>query len=394
VWLSLETTPLRDEEQSAALNEFLHNANLSASELLALSWQKVEQLFKDATESFYLKRLKLLCYCHFLLKDKYNLDPYDIVKFLSRYNFFTAKEQNRLRMSLTRKDYESSIRQMLGYIGVLNSTVLDPKTTSAWENIYYKRHIAAGIPSMYGTYKEPKLEAMGMVFRLENVIRKLFERSIAQLNLEYINGKTLRRIIRILELYDNAMNQEMVTSDAFGTALGMLSTLQPRLTASLEQYLDIFKLLKDSVNEIISEYYYRFYDHALQLDFKDENNRQKQEIFAEEFYRNLLYKSFLVQGLDSFITRILEALARMKLLFKPQDVQQLMAYDPDTLFFHLYSKNSRIENQVLLGSKAFFLKRMYQYEFPIPPGFVITTDLFRNRAIINTHPDISAEISG
>jgi pyruvate,orthophosphate dikinase len=34
---------------------------------------------------------------------------------------------------------------------------------------------------------------------------------------------------------------------------------------------------------------------------------------------------------------------------------------------------------------------MYQYEFPIPPGFVITTDLFRNRDIINTHPDISSE---
>lgn len=391
VWQSLQETDPRDISQSETVQEFLSEVGLSDQELLALSWQRVELLFKQQSDDFYLKRLRLLCYCHFLLKDKYNLDPYDIVKFLTPFNFFNAKEQNRLRTSLNRKDYESSIRQMLSYIGLMNSTILDPKITSAWENIYYKRHIAAGIPSMYGTYKEPKLEAMGMVFRLENVIRRLFERSIGQLNLEYINGKTLRRIIRILELYDNAMKQEMVTSDAFGSALGMLATLQHSLSVSLDQYLDIFKLLKDSVNEIISEYYYRFYDSALHHSFREETNRETREIFAEEFYRDLLFKSFLVQGLDGFITRILDALARMKVLFLPQDVQKLMAYDPDNLFFHLYSKNSRIENQVLLGSKAFFLKRMYQYEFPIPPGFVITTDLYRNREIINTHPDISSE---
>lgn len=391
VWISIQHTDPREVEQSKVVNSFLNEAQLSDTELLALSWQRVEQLFAKQNDEFYLKRLRLLCYCHFLLKDKYNLDPYDIVKFLAPYNFFNAKEQNRLRISLTRKDYESSIRQMLSYIGILNSTILDPKATNAWENIYYKRHVAAGIPSMYGTYKEPKLEAMGMVFRLENVIRRLFERSIAQLNLEYINGKTLRRIIRILELYDYAMRQEMITSDAFGSALSMLSTLQHRIMISLDQYLDIFKLLKDCVTEIISEYYYRFYDLALKQSFGDDTSREKQEIFAEEFYRDLLYQSFLVQGLDGFITRILEALARMKVLFRPQDVQSLMAYDPDTLFFHLDSKDSRIENQVLLGSKAFFLKRMYRYEFPIPPGFVITTDLFRNRGIINTHPDISSE---
>lgn len=391
VWLQIKTSDERILAQSKAVNAFLANIGLSDTELLALSWQKVEIIFKDLEEDYYTKRLKLLCYCHFLLKDKYNLDPYDIVKFLARYNFFDAKEQNRLRTSLTRKDYESSIRQMLGYIGRLNTQVLDPKPTTPWENIYYKRHIAAGIPSMYGIYKEPKLEAMGMVFRLENVIRRLFERSREQLNLSYINGKTLRRIIRILDIYDYAMKQEMVTSDAFGSALAMLSSLQNISNLSLDQYLDIFNLLKDSVNEIINEYFYRFYDPQIARLEAGKNSKQQTEIFAEEFYRSLLSASFLVQGLDNFITRILESLNEMRQLFCKEDITKLMSYDPDRLFFHLYARNSRIENQVLLGSKAFFLKRMHQYEFPVPPGFVITTDLFRNRDIINTHPDISAE---
>lgn len=379
------------KEQSLVVNSFLSLHELNAEELLNLSWQKVQSLFDGLPEGICYKRLQHLLYCHFLLKDKYNLDPYDIVKFLSKYRFFDAKEQNRLRTSLVRKDYESSIRQMLGYIGNLNITILDPKPTTGWENIYFKRHIAAGIPSMYGTYREAKLEAMGMIFRLENVLRKLFERSISQLNLHYVTGKTLLRIMRILELYDYAMRQEMVTNDAFSSALQMLSSATHLTNLSLDQYLDIFNLIKDSVNEIISEYFYRFYDKGLNQLKQEHRSKEAMEKFAEEFYRNLLSGSFIVQGLDSFVTQILQTLSEMKNLFSPADIPRVMSYDPDKLFFHLSSRNSRIENQVLLGSKAYFLKRMYQYEFPIPPGFVMTTELFRNRQIINTHPEISSE---
>lgn len=385
------------KKQNSAVNEFLSKNNLSPDELLSLSWQRVSKLFETEPEDFSLTRLKLLCYSHFLLKDKYNLDPYDIVKFLTRYNWFNAHEQTRLANSFLRKDYDNSIRQLLSYIGKMNAVILDPKATTAWENIYYKRHIAAGIPSMYGMYREPKLEAMGMIFRIENVVKRLFERDVQQLNLNYITGKTLRRIIRILELYDYAMKQIMVTNDAYGSALDMLKSAKYLSNLSIDQYLDIFKLLKDGVVEIINEYYYRFYETQLRqigshIANKSKRGNTELDIFAEEFYRNLLSKSFLVQGLDNFITRILESLSEMKSLFKPADIPKVISYDPDNLFSHLNKKNSRIENQVLLGSKAYFLKRMFQYEFPIPPGCVITTDLFRHREIINTHPEISNEL--
>jgi len=378
-------------KQSEVLNSFLTEHDLSLDSMLEMSWQRLQNLFAPKEQDLYLQRLKLLCYCHYLLMDKYNLDPYDIVKFLSRYTWFDAKEQNRLRSSLVRNDYDSSIRQMLGYIGKLSAVALDPKPSQYWENIYFKRHIAAGIPSMYGVYKEPKLEAIGLIFRLENVVRRLFTRSVEQLNLNYINGKTLRRIIRILELYDYAMEQELITNDAFSTALSMLRSAQHLANLSLDQYLDMFKLLKDSVSELINEYYYRFYDNALKQLTEHSQATGITEMFAEEFYRKLLSASFLVQGLDSFITRIIEALAEMKQLFSVSDIPRVMSYDPDQLFYHLDTKNSRIENQVLLGSKGYFLKRMRQYEFPVPDGFVITTELYRQRDIINMHPDISSE---
>ncbi|MCB5246349.1 MAG: pyruvate phosphate dikinase, partial [Candidatus Cloacimonetes bacterium] len=182
--------------QHQAVNKFLSDHNLDAKTLLNQSWQSITPLFKSIkNDDIPLKKLELLCRIYYLLLDKYRLDPYDITKFLSRYNWFDQKEQLRLKQSLARNDYDSSIHQMLKYISRLNKIVLDPQPTQAWENIYYKRHIAAGIPSMYGQYREPKLEAMGMIFRLENLIERLIEKNIQQLNLEYLTAKTLKRII-------------------------------------------------------------------------------------------------------------------------------------------------------------------------------------------------------
>ncbi len=384
-------------DQQAALLAFLKKHKLDLEGLLALSWQSVSGLFEadGEGENYAVRRLQLLLHIYYLLLDKYRLDPYDIVKFLNQYKFFTVREKARLRQSLTRNDYDSGIRQMLGYIRSLNSVVLDPQPTQSWENIYYKRHIAAGIPSMYGSYREPKLEAAGMIFRLENMIRRLIERSIAQINLSYITARTIRRISRILDLFHQGLQQEGFRSKSFAAALEMLESSRRIMNLSLDQYLDIFNLLKDSINEIIDGYFYRFYESEL-AHFTGSAGRQKQsrrdQQTAEEFYRKLLSSSFLVQELDNFIAQIIISLNGMKSLFNPAQINKVMSYDPDLLFVHLNTRDPRSENQVLLGSKGYFLKQLQQFELPVPPGFVITTELFRHRDIISMHRGIESEI--
>jgi pyruvate,orthophosphate dikinase len=388
----------RTQAQNKAVKKFFKEQKTDVDGLLGRSWQEVSPLFKQGKkEDFSLKRLGLLVRIYYLLLDKYQLDPYDIVKFLSRFNWFDDKEQLRLRQSLARNDFEGSIRLMLEYIGKLNQVILDPSPTEAWENIYYKRHIAAGIPSMYGQYREPKLEAMGMIFRLENLLERLFERNIEQLNLDYITAKTLKRIIRILELFELGLSREGLTSEAFSSALEMLKSSQRIINLSLDQYLDLFKQIKDSITELISEYFYRFYEqelsHAPVKGIAGKYKRQTaQQMFAEDFFRKLLASSFLVQSMDNFIARILLALDSMKSIFGSVELGRVMSYDPDLMFIPLQTNNGRLDNQVLLGSKAFFLKKMRQYEFPIPPGFVITTELNRYRNIVQTHPEIGREM--
>ena len=387
-----------NQKQHQAVNKFLSDHNLDAQNLLNQSWQSIASLFKSIkNEDIPLKKLELLCRIYYLLLDKYQLDPYDITKFLSRYNWFDQKEQLRLKQSLARNDYDSSIHQMLNYIGRLNKIVLDPKPTQPWENIYYKRHIAAGIPSMYGQYREPKLEAMGIIFRLENLVERLIEKDIKQLNLEYLTAKTLKRIIHILELYELGLIYEGYSVSAFSNALEMLKSSQRVVRLSLDQYLDLFKQIKDSITDLINEHFYRFYEQELShLPAKGIPGKYKkqtiQQMFAEEFFRKLLGSSFLVQSMDNFISQIITSLNSMKTIFAPEDLIKVMSYDPDLLFVPLHTNNRRLDNQVLLGAKAYFLKKMIQYEFPIPAGIVITTELFRARNIINAHPEIEKEL--
>ncbi len=388
----------RAKNQQKAVRKFFREHHTDLAGILGRSWPEVEPLFRQVKKGdFSLRRLELLVRIYYLLLDKYQLDPYDIAKFLARFNWFDAKEQIRLKQSLARKDYDSGIRQMLDYIGRLNQVILDPNPTQAWENIYYKRHIAAGIPSMYGQYREPKLEAMGMIFRLENLVERLIERNIKQLNLDYITAKTLKRIIRILELFELGLAREGLTSEAFASALEMLKSGQRIVNLSLDQYLDLFKQIKDSITELINEYFYRFYEqeleHAPVKGVAGKYKRQTaQQMFAEEFFRKLLATSFLVQQMDNFIAQILVSLGSMKQVFGSAELSRVMSYDPDLMFIPLQTSNGRLDNQVLLGSKAFFLKKMHQYDFPIPPGFVITTELHRFANIVLSHPGIEREM--
>ena len=62
----------------------------------------------------------------------------------------------------------------------LQAIVLRRGETQTHEDIYYKRHIAVGIPSMYGSYHEERFDAMGLTFRLESLTSTLVGRVMVE----------------------------------------------------------------------------------------------------------------------------------------------------------------------------------------------------------------------
>ena len=68
---------------------------------------------------------------------------------------------------------------------ILSAEKFEPK-----EEIYYKRHIAVDIPSVYGRYSERKFDALGLTFRLESLANVYLEKLFATVNLSFITQAT------------------------------------------------------------------------------------------------------------------------------------------------------------------------------------------------------------
>ncbi len=381
-----------------ALKRFEQDSGYTIDQLIEMSWDQIEPIFRriDYSNDVPLSKLFNILRLHDLLREKYYFHSSDICRQLEKYTFFAPKEIQQLRRLLNHSDFENSIRYLMSMIERLTILVRSPKESQGWENIYYKRHIAAGIPSMYGQYRENKFEALGLIFRLEAVVSSLMSRDIATINLGYITARTLKRIVRTLELFNMGLKLDGISNEAFESDLQMLRYSISSSNFSIDQYINIFSFLEENVKEIISEYFYRSFDRELhiiipQLD-PDAAEGAAYQKKAEEFYRNMLSSAFLIQDLDNFVSRILVSLRNMKQLFKPELLIKVMNYDPDQVSTLLHKKDSRLDNQVFLGAKAYFLKKLSQLQFPIPGGFVLTTELFRHRTALNSHPEMSEEM--
>ena len=73
-------------------------------------------------------------------------------------------------------------------------------------------------------------------------------------------------------------------------------------------------------------------------------------------------------------------------------IESMMTYDPDLTFSLLTESTAEIDNPVFLGAKAYFLKKLITYGFHVPPGFVITTEVFRHKETIEGHPDMMRDM--
>ena len=76
--------------------------------------------------------------------------------------------------------------------------IVSSEVTEAFENIYHKRHIAAGIPSMYGTYREPKFDAMGLMLRLMAFLKPRLEACVAELDRQPVSWASIRDGHRVM----------------------------------------------------------------------------------------------------------------------------------------------------------------------------------------------------
>jgi pyruvate,orthophosphate dikinase len=349
-------------------------------------------------------RIKNLIDLNKLLKAKYTLDYRNSIPILKHYNLFPDEDIERFAAMLRENDLEAALKQVYLFMDRLNKIILNPEKSEGWENIYYKRHIAAGIPSMYGKYHEAKFEAMGLTFRLENLATVLMERLIGQINMNYITAKSLRKIAGILELFRHGLMLDGVYNQGFDSNLKMFQYSFTSASFSLDQFVNLFQFMAQDIRAIINEYFLRNFDSPLKTVILQQKRHLRgssasapvdQQFIhknCERFYREVLSAAFLIQQLDNFISTILNTLHTMVGNLTPEVLHNVMSYDPDLVISPIYQETSEMDNQIFLGAKAYFLKKLYSRKFPIPPGFVLTTEVFRHRKAIGLHPEMMREV--
>jgi len=379
--------------------------------LLGWDVQKIEKEIDSirGTSAREKKRAGLMIRFYQLLSQKYfNNQNADILRELEGHPFINPEKIGFLRRAMERGDSYRSLSLVLEMLAVLKNRILSPEKTEYFEEIYYKRHIAAGIPSMYGTYREEKFAAMGLTFRLESFASALFEKLLESPNLKFITKSTLIKIHKYLWLYIKALNLEGVATEGLVGKLKLLTSALQIRQFTIDQYFDIFQFIARGIQDITRDYYIDVHRSNLTVIVRqlveaggagggEDGELKTAERFyqySESFIRSVISASFGMQSLDCFVNRIIGALSGDLEKFKDnrEILNQVMAYTPELSISSLYLKNKRVDNQIMIGNKAYLLKELIALNLPVPPGFVITTEVFRGYEGVRGHQGIYKDL--
>ncbi|WP_457756103.1 PEP/pyruvate-binding domain-containing protein [Thermodesulfatator indicus] len=371
-------------------------------ELLSLNDEKVQEIL-DQIEglSFEKRRVFLLFKMYRLEVQKYGFDLYELKTYLEYLKNWGFERIDDLLEALEKGSREKKLEAILDYLEYLQGIILSPEKFKPREDIYFKRHIAANIPSMYGRYHEKKFDALGLTFRLEALGNALFEDLVADLEIPFITRSTFFKILKILRYFRRALHIEGISSKKFNTYLGLLEASLEVRRFTYTQYLDIFRGLLEGVRDITKVYYISPHrenlaiilrqfgrKHLLPKYLTGHENLSDEELFhrvSERFLRDLIAQSFALQALDNFVSRLYRTLLEQREKLSQEDLDLLMTYDPGRAICSLHKPNRLTQDLIHLGNKGYNLFLLSTLGLSVPSGFIITTEVFRCYRVIKRY---------
>lgn len=370
--------------------------------LISLPEEKVRQMLAHVTgvDATDLERIGLAINFYKLLNQKYHLDFVEFDQYLARLQSEPFPDLHKISDALKEPDLKKMLFELLEYLDVLKSIILSPKTYAVKEDIYKKRHFTVDIPSTYGSYHELKFDAMGLSFRLESLVNVLFEELIQSFDFSLITKATFYQVYDLLILFYKALKLDGISSAEIERQLDLLSHSLEVKGFTFTQYLDIFKGLAQAVSNVIVDYFNNIHEPNLNkilshisidqllpkyVPLQGEVDREKlKHRISEIFFRDRIALSTGLQQLDVFVSRLLKTLFRQADRLPKEKLHQLLLYDPEKAIMSITRPENRVTGVIYLGNKGFNLVKLQNLNFPVPPGFIITTETFRFRDVIQT----------
>jgi pyruvate,orthophosphate dikinase len=327
-----------------------------------------------------------------LLYNKYKIDYCELEHFLKETLYLGLPDGSYLIEILKNESLFKKAESILEYLEELKNIIISPDKYEAFEDIAHKRHIAAGIPSVYGRYSERKFNALSVFLRMESILNSLLDEIEQSINPDFITRATLFRIEKYLKLFIRILQLNGISSQKFIHTLDMLTVALEIRRFNFSQYMDIFRNLAESVSEMVNTYctapYLKWLKKVITIIYHL-SEKPEIEVFefinasSEKFLRDIVVHFPGLNQLDRIIGKIIKTAYNQaeKLTYKELDL--LMTYDPKKILCDIYAPKIEINDRIHLGNKGHNLIKLSMKGTPVPPGFIITTEIFRCREVIN-----------
>ncbi|MFZ5564825.1 MAG: PEP/pyruvate-binding domain-containing protein, partial [Thermodesulfobacteriota bacterium] len=352
------------------------------------------------------RRVALVAEFYKLLDQKYTLNPSDIEGYVARLNTADFPDLKELRRAFAESKAKNKAARLISYLEQLKALILSDERFEIEQNIYEKRHIAVDIPSMYGSYRETKFDALGLTFRLESLLNVLFEEIVASIDLGLITKTTFFQIYNCLTLFVKALAVDGFSTKEIEIQLDLLSQGINTRGFSFTQFLDIFKRFATAVKHIITDHFHNTYGKNILailsglptnmvlakylpgdgLQTADIDHDKLAHRVSEVFFREKIALSLGLPQLDLLLTRVLNVLFHQANTLPAERLERLLNYDPARTIAAIDPRETKKYGIIHLGNKGFNIIKLAGYGYPVPPGFIITTEVFRCRDIMDAYP--------
>ena len=332
------------------------------------------------------RRVALMVRVYQLLAQKYSLSADEVGAAVGKHLRLADKVRRRFERALhawqtgpspARRD--RLLDTGLSVLEELKTIVLSPTASAATENLYQKRHVAAGIPSIYGNYSEPKFDALGLSFRVENLVGRLLDDLVAEGIEPFVTRGSLRRMFAVIERFERALAIDGVDSRALAANLSMLKGSFASRTFTFRQYQNVFQTLVTSVTGL-SAGSILSHDQVLHTVLVNDPRQCEArslsvDAVAEMVLREVLVSALGMQAVDRYVAAALRQISTLNKRLGGQALSRMMNYDEARLISPIHKPRPGTDDQTTLGFKGLGLKQMASYGHRVPEGFIITTEL-------------------
>jgi pyruvate,orthophosphate dikinase len=382
--------------------------------LFSLSPEELrDRLARDALDPVAAEKVELLSGVRREIARKYALDHDDVIDRLERFSRADPGAVRNLSERLASGDHRGALEAALGILEGLQDFVLGDLETAPSENIYRKRHIAVGIPSLYGSYREPRFEAMGLTFRLESLAGSLLDRVVQPDRVVPLDEEALRLALEWMELLVRAVRIDGYDVRSLTALLRMLREAIEHDAIGWPQYGDVLRLLCREIEAIVEARVVEPYREPVERistrllergelpEIQGASHEEGVLRFSERFLRGLIADNLGLQRLDVFASRLLHAVREKAETAEDRSLAPGRARTPAReragvdWVRRIDDGDESTGGVVLLGNKGTLLGKMRGFGLPVPDGFILTTDVFRARAAFDSEPlrtDLAAHV--